>query len=210
MGTIDLIHNNGSLQILTRALEGEAMQFILRLRTWEYRQLPTIHRATRPSRPDKARRLGYKAKQGYVIYRCAIRRGSRKTNTPKGIVYGKPKDQGINQMKCTRNLKAMAEERVGRKNGALRVLNSYWVGQDGTYKYFEVICVDPAHNAIRNDARINWLCRPVHKHREIRGLTAAGKKSRGLQQRGNKDNKRRPSRKANYLRRNRINLKRFR
>merc|ERR1712176_619433 len=209
MGTIDLIYDNGSLQIPSRALEEEAVQFILRLRTWEYRQLPTIHRATRPSRPDKARRLGYKAKQGYVIYRCAIRRGSRKTNTPKGIVYGKPKDQGINQMKCTRNLKAMAEERVGRKNGGLRVLNSYWVGQDGTYKYFEVICVDPAHNAIRNDARINWLCRPVHKHREIRGLTAAGKKSRGLQQRGNKDNKRRPSRKANYLRRNRINLKRF-
>ena len=38
------------------------MSFILRLRTWEYRQLPTIHRANRPSRTDKARRLGYKAK----------------------------------------------------------------------------------------------------------------------------------------------------
>lgn len=157
------------LQELWKRKQCEAMQFILRMRTWEYRQLPTIHRASRPSRPDKARRLGYKAKQGFVVYRVAIRRGSRKTNTPKGIVYGKPKDQGINQTKCTRSLKAMAEERVGRRMGALRVLNSYWVGQDGTYKYFEVICVDPTHNAIRNDARINWLCRPVHKHREIRG-----------------------------------------
>merc|ERR1712084_90655 len=119
--------------------------------------------------------------------------------TPKGIIYGKPKSQGINQMKDTRNLRALAEERVGRRMGALRVLNSYWVGQDGTYKYFEVICVDPTHNAIRNDARINWLCRPVHKHRESRGLLV----------KGNKDNKRRPSRKANYLRRNAINLKRF-
>merc|ERR1711904_737944 len=198
------------LQELWKRKQCETMQFVLRLRTWEYRQLPTIHRVTRPSRPDKARRLGYKAKQGVVIYRCAVRRGSRKTNAPKGIIYGKPKRQGINQMKSRKNLRSVAEERVGRKMGALRVLNSYWVGQDGTYKYYEVICVDPAHNAIRNDARINWLCRPVHKHREIRGLTGAGKKSRGLQQRGNRDNKKRPSAKANYLRRNRVYLRRYR
>merc|ERR1712150_377528 len=188
----------------------ETMQFILRIRTWEYRQLPTMHRVTRPSRPDKARRLGYKAKQGFVIYRCAVRRGSRKTNTPKGIIYGKPKSQGINQMKCTRNLRGLAEERVGRKMGALRVLNSYWVGQDGTYKYYEVICVDPAHNAIRNDARINWLCKASHKHREARGTTSAGVQSRGLRERGNKVNKKRPSRRAVYLRQNRIRLRRFR
>ncbi|KAG0574903.1 hypothetical protein KC19_VG301300 [Ceratodon purpureus] len=30
---------------------------------WEFRQLPGIVRVHRPSRPDKARRLGYKAKQ---------------------------------------------------------------------------------------------------------------------------------------------------
>ena len=48
----------------------------------------------------------------------------------------------------------MTEERVGRKIGSLRVLNSYWVGEDSTYKYFEVIMVDPAHTAIRRDPRI--------------------------------------------------------
>jgi hypothetical protein len=51
---------------------------------WEYRQLNVIHRASRPSRPDKARRLGYKAKQGYVIYRVRVRRGNRKKQAPKG------------------------------------------------------------------------------------------------------------------------------
>ena len=30
------------------------------------------------------------------------------------------------------------------------------------------------------DARINWIVNPVHKHRELRGLTAAGKTYRGL------------------------------
>lgn len=47
-----------------------------------------IHRASRPSRPDKARRLGYKAKQGYVIYRVRVRRGGRKRPVPKGATYG--------------------------------------------------------------------------------------------------------------------------
>merc|ERR1711988_278566 len=135
------LRKNGSLQIFTRIMEKKTMRnhaILLRLRTWEYRQLPTMHRVTRPSRPDKARRLGYKAKQGVVIWRVAVRRGSRKTNTPKGIIYGKPKRQGINQMKSRKNLRSIAEERVGRKMGALRVLNSYWVGQDGTYKFYEV------------------------------------------------------------------------
>lgn len=62
----------------------------------------------------------------------------------------------------------------------MRVLNSYWINQDSTYKYYEVILVDPQHKAIRRDPRINWIVAPVHKHRESRGLTATGKKSRGL------------------------------
>lgn len=172
------------------------------MRTWEYRQLPAIHRCTRPSRPDKARRLGYKAKQGFVIYRVKVRRGGRKRPVSKGIIYGKPASQGINELKFARNLRSTAEERVGRKVPALRVLNSYWVGEDGTYKFFEVICMDPRHNAIRNDGRVNWICNPVHKHRELRGLTRAGKQARGLNVKGHRDAKVRPSKRANYKRRN--------
>ena len=67
----------------------------------------------------------------------------------QGIVYGKPASQGITQLKPTRNLRNLAEERVGRKCGGLRVLNSYWVNQDAVYKYFEVILIDPAHKCIR-------------------------------------------------------------
>ena len=44
------------------------------------------------------------------------------------------------------------------------------------YKYYEVIMVDTHHKAIRTDPRVNWLCAHVHKHRELRGLTAAGRK----------------------------------
>ncbi|KAJ6000529.1 hypothetical protein N7481_000938 [Penicillium waksmanii] len=160
--------------------QSDVIRFLLRVRCWELRQLNAIHRASRPSRPDKARRLGYKAKQGYVVYRIRVRRGGRKRTARKGATYGKPTNQGINQLKYQRALAATAEERVGRRCANLRVLNSYWINQDSTYKYFEVICVDPQHKAIRRDARINWICNSVHKHREARGLTATGKKSRGI------------------------------
>merc|ERR1712167_395874 len=120
------------LRELWNRKQSDVMRFLLRVRAWELRQLPTTHRASRPTRPDKARRLGYKAKQGYVIYRTKVRRG-----------------------------------------GHLRVLNSYWINNDATFKYFEVICVDPSHKAITRDPRINWICAPTHKHREMRGLTSA-------------------------------------
>jgi large subunit ribosomal protein L15e len=172
--------------------------------------LAVVHRATRPSRVDKARRLGYKAKQGYVIFRTRVRRGGRKRPNPKGIVYGKPKHQGIHRLKFQRSLRSVAEERVGRRASNLRVLNSYWVGQDATYKFYEVILVDPSHPTIRRDPRINWIVNPVHKHRELRGLTSAGKKNRGLRTKGHGSNKIRPSRRATWRRNNTLSLRRYR
>ena len=50
----------------------------------------------------------------------------------QGQVYGKPVNQGITQLKANRSLRNVAEERVGRRCGGLRVLNSYWVNQVGT------------------------------------------------------------------------------
>ena len=82
--------------------------------------------ATRPSRVRPSLSIH---PVGYVIVRSAMRRGGRKRPNPKGIVYGKPKHQGINQLKAVRNLRAIAEERVGRRFTNLRVLGSYWINQ---------------------------------------------------------------------------------
>jgi len=140
----------------------------------------------------------------------AVRRGGRKRPIPKGIVYGKPKHAGITQFKFVRNLRSVAEERVGRRVGGLRVLNSYWVGEDTTFKFFEVILVDPSHKAIRRDAHINWIVKPVMKHREMRGLTSAGRKSRGVGK-GHRFNKTSGgSRRASWKRRNTLSLLRYR
>jgi large subunit ribosomal protein L15e len=53
--------------------------------------------------------LGYRRKQGYVIYRVRVRRGGRKKRVGKGIVYGKPVHQGINALKANTNLRSLAE-----------------------------------------------------------------------------------------------------
>ena len=198
------------LEEIWKKKQSDLMRFVLRMRTWEYRQLPAIHRCSRPSRPEKARKLGYKAKQGFVVYRVRIRRGGRKKPVRKGIINGKPKSQGVIGLKMKKSLRAVAEQRVGKKLGNLRVLNSYWVGQDSTFKFYEVILVDPSHKAIRRDPKINWIARPTQKRRDERRLTSAGKKFRGLKKKGVYDNKNRPSRNANYKRRKWLSLRRYR
>merc|ERR1712205_142074 len=141
------------LRELWNRKQSDVLRFMQRMRAWEFRQMPTIHRATKPTRPDKARRLGYKAKQGFSIYRVRVRRGGRKKPVPSGVINGKPTNQGIKHIKWQRNLRSKAEERVGRRCGNLRVLNSYWVAQDSTYKYFEIIMLDVQHKAISQDPR---------------------------------------------------------
>lgn len=68
---------------LWRKKQSDVLRFLLRVRCWEYRQLPSIVRLNKPSRPDKARRMGYKAKQGFVVYRVRVRRGGRKRPVSK-------------------------------------------------------------------------------------------------------------------------------
>ena len=99
---------------------------------------------------------------------------------------------------------------MGRQCGNLRVMNSYWIGQDSVYKFFEVILIDPFHKAVRRDAQINWICRSVHKHRELRGLTSVGRKNRGMNK-GHLYNKvKGSSRYGSWLRRNLVKLRRYR
>lgn len=199
------------MEELWRHKQSDALRFLLRVRAWEYRQRPKITRVNKPTRTDKAHRLGYKAKQGYVVVRVGVRRGGRKRQNHRGMVYGKPKHQGINHLKFERNLQSVAEEKVGRKFANLRVLNSYWINQDAVYKYYEVILIDPAHTKIRNDARINWIVSAVHKHRECRGLTSAGRKSRGFRKQGHRANGHiGGSYRAAWLNRNTMKLKRYR
>lgn len=197
------------LEELQKKKQSDVMRFLYRVRCWEYRNKSVIHRTSKPSRPDKARRLGYKAKQGFVVYRIRVRRGGRKRPVPKGATYGKPTNHGVNQLKYQRSLRTTAEERIGRRASNLRVLNSYWVNEDSTYKYFEVILVDPQHKAIRRDPKYNWIVAPVHKRREARGLTAAGRKSRGINK-GHRYTNTQAGRRKTWKKNNTLSLWRYR
>lgn len=70
--------------------------------------------------------------------------------------------------------------------------------------------VDVSHPAIRRDPRIHWICNPVHKHRELRGLTSAGREHRGLHGKSRGFRKNRPSVRASWHRRNTLSLLRYR
>src|SRR3989344_1613867 len=112
------------------------MTLVENLHAKEWRRQSVIKRLERPTRPDRARSLGYKSKQ------------------------------------------ANAERRTVRVFPNLEVLNSYYVGEDGKYKYYEVILVDKSHPVIKNDKGINWILN--QRRRAFRGLTSASRKGRGL------------------------------
>jgi len=161
-------------------------------RKQDWREQGAIERIERPTRLDRARELGYKAKQGIVLVRIAINKGTaRKERFVRGR---RSKRQGVNRITRRKNRQRVAEERASRKYRNLRVLNSYPVGEDGSTKWFEAILVDPNHPAIENDDDLNWICDDTHENRAFRGITSAGRKNRGLGTRGTGSEKNRPSR----------------
>jgi len=139
-----------------------------------WRKEPSIIRIEKPTRLDRAHALGYKAKQGFILARVRIGKGSSKREKPSG--GRKPLHAGMTSITPKMNLQHIAEMRVARKFPNLEVLNSYYVAEDGKFKWFEVILVDPNHPCIKNDLKLNWICK--NRRRVFRGLTSAGKRSR--------------------------------
>jgi len=167
---------------------------LTRQRLIGWRRQHAITRVERPTRLDRARKLGYKAKQGFIIVRARVRRGGLRKQRPKA--GRRPKRMGVKKFKPAKSLRLIAEERAARKFPNLEVLNSYWTGEDGRSKWFEVIMVDPHHPVIKSDRDINWILQNQHHKRVFRGLTSAGKKVRSLRRKGRGAEKFRPSKKA--------------
>ncbi|MCD6477973.1 MAG: 50S ribosomal protein L15e [Candidatus Aenigmarchaeota archaeon] len=167
----------------------ESLGDLWKERLIKWRREESVVRIENPTRIDRARNLGYKAKQGYILARVRLRRGGRKRPKPAG--GRKPSKAGLVKFTPDKGLRWIAEERAARKFPNLEVLNSYYVGEDGVYKWYEVILVDPNHPVIKKDPKINWI---VHdKGRVFRGRTSAGQRARGLRGRGKGFEKARPS-----------------
>lgn len=167
-----------------------------RLQVW--RKEGSVTRVERPTRIDRARSLGYKAKQGIVVARVKVRRGSmRKSRYIRGR---RTQHTGKNKITVGKSIQRISEERAARKYPNMEVLNSYWVGEDGKQKWYEVILVDPSHPVIKSDKNLNWICGNAHSGRVFRGKTSAGRKGRGMQTRGTGTEKTRPSVRSNLNR----------
>ena len=161
----------------------------------EWRKEKNFFRVEKPLRIDRARSLGYKSKQGYIVVRARVRRGSLRKHHIRG--GRKPAAKGITKITAAKSTKRIAEERTSKRFPNLEVLNSYWIGEDGKNHYYEVILVDPFHPSIINDSKINWICDKSNKRRVLRGKTSAGRKGRGLYYKGKGAEKVRPSIRAN-------------
>jgi len=135
-----------------------------------WRKQPVTFRVDKPTRLDRARRLGYKGKPGYVVVRVRVRTGGLRKQRPRA--GRRQKRMGVAKYKPAKSIRLIAEERAARRFPNLEVLNSYWVWQDGRHKWFEVILVDrtllPELNLGKGRGRV------------FRGLTSAGRKVRGL------------------------------
>ena len=165
----------------------------------KWRQEPATLRVERPTRLDRARSLGYKAKPGFIIVRQRVNRGGRQR--PKIRHPRRPKAMS-RRKDLTMNYQTVAEQRAAKHYPNCEVLNSYYVGQDGLHYWYEAILVDKSHPQILADERINWIAEPQHKGRVYRGLTSAGRRGRGLLRKGKGAEKIRPSLRAHDRRGN--------
>src|SRR2546427_1743455 len=148
----------------------------------EWRHGESFVRVEHPTRIDRARTLGWKAKPGFVVVRARVRRGGlRKHNPPGGR---EPKRRGMLKITMAKSIQRIAEERVAKRYPNMEVLASYWVGEDGMHKFYEVLLIDPQHPVIRADPRSAWIAEPQHQGRVFRGLTPAGEEGWGLPPKG--------------------------
>ena len=143
----------------------------------QWRREPSIVRLERPTNIARARSLGYKAKKGIFVVRVRIRKGLRKRPQPKA---GRKARHNYRYIQPGLSLQVIAEQRAARKHPNAEVINSYYVGEDGNHKWFEVILAD------RGSPELDKQTKEIvkRKGRAFRGLTSAGQKARGLRAKG--------------------------
>ena len=117
-----------------------------------WRKQNAMIRIAKPSRISRARRLGYKAKQGIVVVRMRVGTGGMRKQRPRG--GRRPKHLGVTRIKAAVSMKQVAERRVLARYRHMKLLGSYFLYQDGMYYLFEVILADPSHKRIVKDKEI--------------------------------------------------------
>jgi len=147
-----------------------------RARLTQWNKEPPVKGIERPTNIARARELGYKAKQGVLVARVSIKKGRRKRPQHGG---GRKPSKSGRFFSRTKSLQAIAEERANRKFSNCEVLNSYFVGEIGNKKFYEVLLLEKDKPSVYNDPNYKGIV--SQKGRAQRGLTRAGKKYRGFE-----------------------------
>ena len=124
----------------------------LRQRAVIWRNENAVTRVEKPSRIARARRLGYKAKQGIVVIRMRVGTGGMRKQRPRG--GRRPKHLGVTKIKADVSMKQVSERRVLERYPNMKLLGSYFLYKDGMHYWFEVILADPSHPRIAKDKEI--------------------------------------------------------
>ncbi|MFB5610669.1 MAG: 50S ribosomal protein L15e [Nitrosopumilaceae archaeon] len=124
----------------------------IRDRAVQWRKDEAVTRIEKPSRIQRARRLGYKAKQGIVVIRMRVGTGGMRRQRPRG--GRRPKHLGVTRIKADVSMKEVAENRVLERYPNMKLLGSYFVYKDGMHYWFEVILADPSHPRIAKDKEL--------------------------------------------------------
>ncbi len=183
----------GLYQSLKLTWRSDEFRSLLRKRLVEWRKEPATLRVHRPTRLDRARTLGYRAKQGFIVVRQRVKRGGRMR---PDIRKGRRSKHNRQRKILSLNYQVVAEGRAASKFPNLEVLNSYFLARDGNHYWYEVIMLDKQHPAIISDPVVSWVASPKSRRRVFRGLTSAGRRSRGLMHKGMGAEKLRPSLRA--------------
>jgi len=124
----------------------------LRDKAVRWRKEEALTRIEKPSRIQKARRLGYKAKQGIVVIRMRVGTGGMRRQRPRG--GRRPKHLGVTRIKADVNMKTVAERRVLERHPNMKLLGSYYLYKDGMFYWHEVILADPSHPRVSKDKEL--------------------------------------------------------
>jgi len=125
-----------------------------RFQVWDLKRVKdnAFTRIERPNRIQKARRLGYKAKQGMVVIRTRVGTGGMRRQRP--VAGRRPKHLGVTRIKADVNMQQVAEKRTQQRYKNLKLLGSYFLYKDGFHYWFEVILADPSHPRISKDKEL--------------------------------------------------------
>ena len=117
-----------------------------------WRKQKALTRIERPSRIARARRLGYKAKQGIIVVRMRVGAGGMRKQRPTG--GRRPKHLGVVRIKAAVSMKQVAERRVLERYPNMKLFGSYFLYKDSKYYWFEVILADKSHESIKKDKEL--------------------------------------------------------